>query len=563
MKKNYFKLLMKQKFFLSTVVASCLSLATAIAQPITGTTGFNNQAFDQVPFALGSAYPNVLNALNVASSGWNFHIGALGVYQITQLDKGTGAYDGAITASNLTPGGQSLYQTFAFTSVGAGRFKLNSVKVKIRNTGNTPIPMFLAGVVVGAQTGSTITFLAMPGTNWYTLNTANNPNFYYINGVISINPTGTTAVGEMAFDDIDISAGINTGTPAAFTTHPSNKSVCAGTSTTFSGVATNAVSYSWLMSTDGLIWNQISAANAGTTFSGYNTNTLTINNPSIALNGLKLGLVALNASGVSTGSNSATLTVNAVPTVPAIGGANSVCVGSTTTLTNAMNGGTWSSLYGRANVNNSGVVTGTAAGVATIRYTVTVNGCSNAATKLVTVNALPAPPSISTGTPAPVRSGGAFCANKTFTLAGSPAGGAWSSTGTISVTNAGSVNTGTVASNGNSVTYTYTDANGCSSLRTITGNVVICASKGVAGSLTTDSKFKVYPNPSRNTVNVNIETLVGQGQLVITDLFGKQIKSQNLSMGTNSMDVSSLAKGYYLVSIVTKESKTTEKLLVQ
>ena len=63
------------------------------------------------------------------------------------------------------------------------------------------------------------------------------------------------------------------------------------------------------------------------------------------------------------------------PVVAAIAGPSTVAVGSTITLTDATSGGTWSSsATGTATVSSGGVVTGVAAGVATITYSVT-NSC--------------------------------------------------------------------------------------------------------------------------------------------------------------------------------------------
>ncbi len=79
------------------------------------------------------------------------------------------------------------------------------------------------------------------------------------------------------------------------------------------------------------------------------------------------------------------VTVNPTPT---IAGASQVCLGSSSTaLTGSILGGTWSSSAPAiATISSSGVVTGMAAGTATITYTLST-GCY--ATKPFTVNALP------------------------------------------------------------------------------------------------------------------------------------------------------------------------------
>ncbi len=553
------------------VTALCFSMTSFAQVPAYGTTGFNNEAYDQVPFALGVAYPNPMQATNVAGTGWNAYIGAIGSYVITQVNTGSvNNYNGAITATNVTPTGfPTLYQTFAFTSTNNSLFKLNSIKVKIDNSSASPVPMILAGVVNGQNTGSTVSFVAMPGSNWTTISTLVNPNFTNINGIIIINLTGTTAVAEMAVDDINISAPIVQTNIPSFTSHPSNKTICSSASTSFTGAATNAAAYFWLMSSDGLIWNQITAANAGTTFSGYNSNTLTVTNPSIALNGLYLGLTAVNATGVNKGSNAARLFVNATPTLQAIGGPTAVCVGKTITLTST-GGGVWSSLNNAASiVSNTGVLTGTNSGTAVIKYTLTSGGCTSTAGYNVTVSNNTVTPTIqyAVGTVNPQGGpGGAFCANRTFTVVGSPAGGTWSATGAVSVVaNTGFVTTSSTAGTG-TVTYTYANAAGCTNSRSVNGSVAICPGpRGVASNVinNTTEALSIYPNPARNIVNFNADFVTSGGQIIVTNLMGKQVKTQALSLGNNSIDISNLSKGFYIINVITSEGKRTQKLIVE
>ncbi|MFY7965861.1 MAG: T9SS type A sorting domain-containing protein [Chitinophagaceae bacterium] len=41
------------------------------------------------------------------------------------------------------------------------------------------------------------------------------------------------------------------------------------------------------------------------------------------------------------------------------------------------------------------------------------------------------------------------------------------------------------------------------------------------------------------------------------------MKTQSLSMGSNTINVSNLSKGIYLVSVITNEEKITKKLVVE
>lgn len=89
------------------------------------------------------------------------------------------------------------------------------------------------------------------------------------------------------------------------------------------------------------------------------------------------------------------LTVNPSPT--AIGGNANVCLGTATTLSNSISGGTWSSSNpGIATVGaSSGIVSGSVLGTAYITYTHPLSGC--AAVTMVTVQPLPFPYTVTGG----------------------------------------------------------------------------------------------------------------------------------------------------------------------
>jgi hypothetical protein len=112
--------------------------------------------------------------------------------------------------------------------------------------------------------------------------------------------------------------------------------------------------------------------------------------------GIVLGLTPGTAKIVYTVTNvcgtdkdSVVLTVHPVVDAGVINGNDTVCVGFTTLLTNAVTGGTWSSASPTiAGVSAGGVVAGVLAGSATIRYIVT-NVCS-ADTATFTITVMPA-----------------------------------------------------------------------------------------------------------------------------------------------------------------------------
>ena len=111
-----------------------------------------------------------------------------------------------------------------------------------------------------------------------------------------------------------------------------------------------------------------------------------------------------------------THTVTVLPTPAPIAGATSICVGGSTTLTDATPGGTWvSSTPGIATITSGGVTTGVAVGIASISYVIST-GCASSTS--ITVSS-------STVTLFSVTGGGNYCAGGPGVpvgLAGSQAG---------------------------------------------------------------------------------------------------------------------------------------------
>ena len=98
-------------------------------------------------------------------------------------------------------------------------------------------------------------------------------------------------------------------------------------------------------------------------------------------------------------------------------------------------------------------------------------------------------------------------------------------------------------------------ANGCTCI--VTGNIIQrwdCIPEGpnetsVDDELANEAVINIYPNPTRDIVNVVYEGTIGQNAtLAVTDLLGKELLSTNLS-SNNVLDLSRIAKGTYLIRI--------------
>ena len=166
--------------------------------------------------------------------------------------------------------------------------------------------------------------------------------------------------------------------PSAFTTSTLTAGVYTLTATSVCGISTSGTLNLTVKTVPGAISGSTSLCTGATTtltntgiggtWSSSSTSRATIVSSTGVVRGVSAGTTNIS---YTTGCGSAvgmTLTVKGTPA--AIGGTPNVCIGNTTTLTDATSGGTWSSSNtGVTSVNSStGVVSGIGSGTATITY---------------------------------------------------------------------------------------------------------------------------------------------------------------------------------------------------
>jgi uncharacterized protein YjdB len=241
-------------------------------------------------------------------------------------------------------------------------------------------------------------------------------------------------------------------------------------------------------------------ANTGGTWSTSNASTATVNSLTGLVSGINGGIVSISYRIGSTCFSVSQVTVNS--NVALIGGTQTACIGTTTTLTYPLSGGTWSSATPAvATIDlNSGVVTGVGIGTSEITYTVAA-GCFK--TTIVTVTALPAD---ITGT-------ALLCQAATTAL--SNGSGTWSSsnTGIATVNFLGTV-TGVSAGNAN-ITF-RASGTGCYVTREVTVNPLpvvvsasVCPAQTATLTATPSGGTWSISNPSVATINATTGELTG------------------------------------------------------
>ncbi|NDC42767.1 MAG: hypothetical protein EBZ77_14665, partial [Chitinophagia bacterium] len=315
-----------------------------------------------------------------------------------------------------------------------------------------------AGTITGPSTvctGSTMVLSnTTTGGSWISSN----------NTVGSVSSTGTVygvTAGSVTITYMLVSSCGFSITTAPVTVNPSpvagvitgTSPVCAGNSLTYTTTGT------------GGNWSSSNAAVATVSSAG----TVTGMSSGIAI----ISYSVTNSCG--TASDTQAIRVNAAPDAGSISGATPLCPGTTTTLSTTGTGGSWSSSNAAvATVHPStGVVTGVAAGTATITYLTTSANCgSDTATALITVN--------NTATAGTLSGPSTVCAGGSVTLTSTVSGGTWTSSNpSVATVSSTGVVTGLLAG---SATISYSVSGSC-------------------GSAATSTPITVAPAPSAGTVS--------------------------------------------------------------
>ena len=119
----------------------------------------------------------------------------------------------------------------------------------------------------------------------------------------------------------------------------------------------------------------------------------------------------------------------------------------------------------------------------------------------------------------------------------------------------GNNNTGTL----NNFTLTGATSNWIASGGVTTGNT--CPTYLNTNDFEFSSKLSVYPNPSNDIFTINSDS---RGNIVIYDLIGKIIKSENLDLGITKLDLNNYPSGIYLMKVTNDANQTkTMKLIKQ
>ncbi len=345
---------------------------------------------------------------------------------------------------------------------------------------------------------------------------------------VSFNPIGTTTYTVTGTDGNSCT---NTATKLitvnplpTVTANATATAVCIGSSVTLSGGG--ATSYVWTNS----VINGIS-------FNPTNTTTYIV--------------TGTDGNGCV---NSATklITVNPLPSINVTSGATVFCTNSANTaLVGLPAGGTWA---GAGVIGNLFKPFVSGAGNFSVIYSYTnTNGCRNSDSIQMTVNAAPSLSVAAADT--------LFCVNHASeSLIALPSGGSWSGTGI-----SGNAFVPSVAGTGvHTITYSYTDGNGCSNTATLNMTVDLCT--GI-NSIEYNEDIIIYPNPFTEQTTISFSAEQKSTTIKIMDVTGREIKNLELIIKnekSTTLDMSGFAKGIYFVQIMDdNKNVVNRKILVE
>lgn len=421
-----------------------------------------------------------------------------GIASVDMLGLVTGVSAGTTNVLySVTSGGCTASDTFSITvndfpvvpAIGGTAFVCVSATTQLSNavaggtwTSSSPAKatVNVAGLVTGVSAGSSTISYAVTTNGCTTTKTLDitvntNASLSAIGGTMSIcqgttttltNSTvgGTWSSGSIGVATIDANTGVVTGVSpgSSIITYAISSGGC-NASVTATVTVLSVPTVAAITGTDNVCTgNNITLSNvtAGGTWSTSDNTIATINSSGV-LTGVSAGVVnALysKTSGGCTTTSSYSIIVNATPTIAAISGTTSICMGNSTTLSSATVGGTWSSgTPGVATINISGVVSSVSAGTSVITYSLSIGSCSNAVNTTVTINALPIVANISGSS--------TLCVGDNTTLTNATNSGTWSSgTPVVASISGAGVLTGLSAGT-TTVSYSVTSS-GCTTTKT-------------------------------------------------------------------------------------------------
>lgn len=163
--------------------------------------------------------------------------------------------------------------------------------------------------------------------------------------------------------------------------------------------------------------------------------------------------------------------------------------------------------------------------------------------------------------------GANLCASVAITMTNNSTGApiptyTWSTNPAANISNTAAINPSITFTAAGVYTITLAAQNGtaAASVQSKTVNVSICTSiEEIAGAL---NSMNIYPNPASSQVNVEIPGVINYKYTLI-NLLGKTVASGMSDAYNSTIDVSTLAKGVYFLSVSNQGFTATKKIIIE
>lgn len=471
---------------------------------------------------------SVSNDLSASSYTWTLPDGWSGNSNTNSINVTVGANGGVISviANNIC--GSSTIQTLDITVISVAPPLPSSI------TGDTTVCNgTFQNYTVNNDPFATSYTWSLP-VSWTGIGITNSINSIAgtISGTISV--TANNACGNSAPQTLYVN--VNS-VPSQPTNITGSVSVCVGDSQNYSvTIDPFATSYTWSLP---VTWTGTSTTNS-------------IN----SIVGISSGTISVTADNVCGNSIPQTLNVNtiSIPSQPStISGSMSVCEGNLQnySVTNDpfATSYTWSlpaTWIGTSTTNSINSITGTTDG--TISVTAN-NACGNSTTQTlnVSVNLLPT-------VTLSLNATNVCIDNAVFAFSGGfPLGGTYSGNGVST----GNFNAAIAGVGINTITYSFTDGNGCTNTSTDQITVDNCTELVE----NTEKEFFIYPNPTEGTLHlISSEKYLGSS-VVIFDILGNIVLSSYINSTHTSFDISTFSSGLYFIECKNEKCNQTFKII--
>jgi hypothetical protein len=94
-------------------------------------------------------------------------------------------------------------------------------------------------------------------------------------------------------------------------------------------------------------------------------------------------------------------------------------------------------------------------------------------------------------------------------------------------------------------------------------SLTFCISGVGIGDNELNSFWSIYPNPSDQYITINLNKFTGENTIQFVTTTGQVVRALRTSDAISTIDVSTFAKGVYLVTLQTDRGNTTKRLVIK